>query len=401
MLKVFKKKLNLTAIVNPFYIYSISFLMAIIVYMWGWSRIFPHLSASLIIFLVSSFVLFLSTGYYFEKKEFVSHRFGSINYFFSDLMFWVIIILGLINVLYMRYIPFFDRTHNYRNFGMPVIDPLFNTLSIFFSVSFLQTYLNNKKKRFLLYIIIITIIQFLLFRRSTLVWIFVSSGFLVLLFYRRVYIMAILAVIITIPVLSYGFGLIGNIRSNLTRSQVLNDLGASSEFIQSGISHNHYITYLYLSSPLANLQENINKKSDILNNSDLKKFCFYCLVPGSITKRLEPKLKLIKPECNLINKDLIVGTFFMLSFYTMGWFGMLIMLVFLLAFLVLGIIIIKRWNTFNITTFSLFTATSSLLIFTNFLNRLDIILLLFVYPIIFHFIIKIAGDKPVSDAIKL
>jgi hypothetical protein len=401
MLKVFKRKLNVAAIVNPFYIYSISFLMAIFVYMWGWSSIFPHLSASLLIFLFSSFILFLSAGYYFGKKEFMSFKFRSDNLFFNDIMFWTIIILGLINVLYMGFVPLIGRTHDYRNFGMPVIDPIFNTMSIFFSVFFLQTYLASKKRRFLLYIIIITVIQILLFRRSTIVWIFVSSTFLVLLFYCRVYLIAILAVIIAVPILSYGFGLFGNIRSNLTRSQVLNDLGASSKFIKSGLSHNHYITYLYVSSPLANLQENINKGSEILNNRNLKSFCFYCLVPESMTKRLEKKLKLTKPDCYLINENLIVGTFFLLSFYTMGWLGMIVMLLFLLAFLILGLCIIKRWNTFNLTTFTLFTATSSLLIFTNFLNRLDIILLLFVYPIIFHFIIKLTGDKPVSDSIKL
>jgi hypothetical protein len=34
------------------------------------------------------------------------------------------------------------------------------------------------------------------------------------------------------------------------------------------------------------------------------------------------------------------------------------------------------------------STTITLLIFSNFLNRLDVILMLFVYPVLFHFIFK-------------
>ncbi len=385
-----KTKINLGFIVNPFYIYCIAFSLAIIVYLFGWSKIFPALSAGLILFLVTTFILFIIAGYRFglSRPRFFSKH--SFNPYLNDVLFWLIILLGIVNVLYMGYLPVMDRSHDYREFGMPVIDPVFNSLSIFFSVFFFQSYLSGKKKRFLIYVLVILIIQVLLFRRSTIVWIIVSSSFLFLLYKQKIALLIFIAAIICIPLLSYCFGRYGNVRSNLTKSIVINDLGASDAFKNSGINYNHYMTYLYVSSPLANLQKNIDEGNGFFNNSDIKSFFFYSLIPGSFTLRLEKPLNLTPPVCNLITHELIVGTSFMVSFYTMGWLGMITLFLFLSVFIVFCLFIIEKWNTFSATTFSLLSTTVSLLIFSNFLNRLDVILMLFVYPVLFHLIYNLS-----------
>jgi hypothetical protein len=187
-------------------------------------------------------------------------------------------------------------------------------------------------------------------------------------------------------VFSYCFGLYGNTRSNLSKSFVLNDLGASDAFKNSKISYNHYMTYLYISSPLANLEQNIDKREGKLSYKNFEDFFFYCLVPESIILRLEKPLKLSAPSCYLISPDLIVGSFYMVSFYTLGWYGMILMFLFLFVFILLCLFVTRKWNTFSIETFSLLSATVCLLIFSNFMNRLDVILMLFIYPVLFHFI---------------
>jgi hypothetical protein len=298
----------------------------------------------------------------------------------------VIIILGFINVLYMGYLPVLDRSHNYREFGMPVIDPLFNSLSIFFSVFFFRSFLENRKIRPLVYLIIILIIQAIIFRRSAIVWIITSSSFFYILYKKKIRLLLIILSIICIPALSYCFGLYGNFRSNLTKSFVFNDLGASETFKNSGISYNHYMTYLYLSSPLANLQQNIDSKNQEYKNENIKNFLFYCLVPQSLTIRLEKPFHLSAPSTYLISPNLIVGTIYMLSFYTLGWIGMISMFLYLFLFILLCLLVINKWHMFRLETLSLLSATVCMLIFSNFLNRLDVILMLFVYPVLFHFI---------------
>jgi hypothetical protein len=286
----------------------------------------------------------------------------------------------------MGYIPLFDKSHNYREFGAPVIDVLFNTLSVFFSVVFLQSYLETKKIRMALYIIIFLIIQVFLFRRSTVVWIVCSSIFLIILHVKRINWYMIITGLILIPVISFAFGFFGNQRSSLTREMAISNLGMSQGFQNTGLSHNHYLTYLYISSPLANLQENISDTDRFKGEGDLKDFLFYCIIPPSITMRLEEKLQLTPPENKLIAPELITGTCFMTSYRTLGWMGMMIQILFILLYSALILVILNRWNTFYYVTLSLMTTSMGLLIFDNILIRLDIIIMLFIYPVFFHFV---------------
>ena len=131
-------------------------------------------------------------------------------------------------------------------------------MSIFFSVFFFQSFLDTKKKKYLLYVMIFLFFHLLIFRRSAAIWIITSSVFLYLLYKHRVSILTIGIFLFCLPIFSYSFGVYGAKRSDLKKQYVINDLGASDAFVKSGISHNHYLTYLYTSSPLANLQENID-----------------------------------------------------------------------------------------------------------------------------------------------
>jgi hypothetical protein len=386
MLRLLKSRINLSFLANPFYIYGISFLLVIVVYLIGWSKIFPPLSAGLILFFTITSALFFSGGKYLgSRRERIINNYQELRPLFIDIMFWLIILLGIIDVTYMGYIPVLDRSHNYREFGMPVIDILFNTLSIFFSVLLFRLLLNTRKWKFLIYFIIILIFQFIFFRRSTIVWIIISSGFVFLLVKQKISLLILISGIVSLPILSYCFGLYGNSRSNLTRSFILDDLGASDCFKASGISQNQYMTYLYISSPMANLQENIDKsKNTGLEKSDFRKFVFYCIVPESFTSRLEGPLRLTPPSCYLISPNLIVGTFFIVSFVTLGWGGMCLMFIYLSFVIILCIQVLKKWNTCGIETFSILCTTTGFLVFSNFLNRMDVLIMLFVYPVLFH-----------------
>ena len=381
-----KTKVDLGFIVNPFYLYCLAFSVSILIYLFGWSNIFPALSVSLILFFAVTFVLFIFAGYYIVQKEVRKITSSSFKSYFVDIIFGLIILLCLINLAYMGYIPILDRSHNYREFGMPVVDPLFSSLSIFFSVSVIHSFLDTRKKKLLIYFLIILSLQVILYRRSTIIWILTSSVFLILIYKQRISLIVILISIILIPLFSFCFGLYGNTRSKLSKSFVLDELGASEHFKNIGISHNHYMTYLYLSSPLANLQDNVNNNRGNLDRNNLREFIFYCFIPESATIRLEKPLNLSPPSCYLISAELLAGTYFMIGFYLLSWYGMGALVIYLFAFIILCLFVIGKWNKFRLETYSLLCTTVSLLIFSNFLNRLDVIFMLFVYPVIFHFI---------------
>jgi hypothetical protein len=397
MWSLLKTKVDLSFLVNPFYLYCISFAMAIFLYFLGWSNIYPALSIGLLSFFTVTFLIFIYIGISFSKKRIRLNNQCHSNPKIDTYIFIFIIVLGLINVLYMGYLPFLDRTHNYREFGMPIIDVIFNTLSIFFSISFFYSFLKDKKKKYLVFIFTILIFQILLFRRSTLVWIITSSTFLFLIYKKKLRIIIIICALISIPVLSFCFGLYGNTRSNISKSFIINNLKPSDRFKKNGIDTNHYMTYLYLSSPLANLQENIDKCDQFAGKRDFKRFIYYCVLPESLTLRIEKPFNLTPPNCYLITPELIAGSVFMVCCYTLGWGGMILMFLFLTAFILLCLFIIRKWDTFNIVTFSILSTTVSLLIFSNFLNRLDVLFMLFVYPVLFHYIYKNDKSRVISE----
>ena len=382
-----KRRINIAFLIDPFYLFCIAFSVAIFIYLWGWSRIYPKLSLSLLIFFFASFVVLIISGKKIIKPE-LSFSLKNLQHFpyLNEVIFAGIVLMSLGDVLYMGYLPIIEHSTTYRDYGMPVVDPLFNSLSIFFSVFFFQSYLEKRKRRFLVFVVIFLIIHFLFFRRSSILWILASLSIVFVLYKRKINFLFLGLAVITIPLFSYFFGLYGNIRSDLNKSLVFNSLGASEYFGKSSINFNHYMTYLYISSPLANLQENIDKSEGFANRGDIKEFFFYCLVPESFTMRLGKKLNLSQPSCNLISPGLIVGTFLMISFYTLGWPGMIIMLIYLFILINLCFFLLRKWNTFSVTTYSLLCTTVALLIFSNFLNRLDVLLMLFVYPLLFHFI---------------
>jgi hypothetical protein len=380
-----RSKANLSFLANPFFIYCLAFLLAILTYTWGWSDLYPKLSLTLILFLIFSFVPFGIAGYIFERKKMSGSSDKKISASLIDIVFYLIITLGILDVLLTGYIPVLDMSHNYREFGAPVIDVLFNTLSIFFSIVFLQAFLLDKKRRFLIYLIAILIIQIILFRRSALVWIITSSLFCLFLLYRRIPLSFIIITILLIPLVASAFGFMGIKRSKLTNTQIVNELGASQVFLNSGLSHNFYLAYLYISSPLANLQKNISTKDKFLNKDGLEDFFFYCILPQSFTSRLERPLGLDPPVYNLITPQLIVGSCFMLSYCTLGWSGMILMLLFIAVSIILSLLIAHKWDTFFFPAVAVLSTAVMILIFDNILIRLDVLLMLFCYPALFHF----------------
>lgn len=391
MTKFLSKEIDILWLLNPFYIYCFSFGLALVLYLWGWSSIYPELSGSLIVFLLLSFIIFAMIGKHEEKKFIL--KFNSIvdckrQQFLNDIIFFFILCMGILNVLLMGYLPILERSKNHLDFGISILDPLFHSMSIFFSIFFFQSYLEIRKKRNMLYIILILLFQLIIFRRSAVIWILGSSLSVYLLFRINLSIRKIILFLVCLPLFSFLFGGYGALRSNLSKSYVLEELGASETFVNSGLNYNHYLTYLYISSPLANLQKNIDESDGFFSRKDFKNFFYFSIIPYSITSRLENDYKLIKPQVYLIHPHLTVGTFFVIGYYLEGWLGMIIMLLFLVLFILFSKFVIVKCPIVGITTFSILLTTIALLIFSNFLNLLDVILMLFVYPFLFNIIIN-------------
>lgn len=396
MLNFQNKEVNLTFLINPFYIYCATFSISIFLYSWGWSSLYPEITYPLILFFIFTFGI----SAFFGR---VLNRFHKLNleclirnrnhFLVLDIVFFILIFMGILDIYLTGYLPVLDRTRNHLEFGFPVLDPLYNSLSIFFTVFIFQTFLESRKKKYIIYFVMMIVFHLLIFRRSTVIWILTASSFVYILNRKQIRTIFLLISLCSIPLISYGFGIYGNIRNSLGKSYIINELGASEQYKNSEIDANHYLTYLYFSSPLANLQSTIDQGDGFINNGELRDLLFYCFIPESLTLHLEKTKKLSEPNYALIHPHLIVGSFFILSYYTLGWLGMIFMYLFLILYIIACIGVIRRWDTFRLTTYSILVTAVSLLTFSNFLNRLDVILTLFVYPVVFHYVFKVVGEK--------
>jgi hypothetical protein len=383
---------NLAFIVNPFFLYCIAFSIAIVVYLFGWSDIYPRLSAKLLLFLIISLVPFCLIGLYFWQKGFLNYR-EEDKHIPIDLLFYIFLFLGILLIFLIGYIPLFKQGFKYREYGVSVLDPIYYSLSVFISVYYFHSYLKNGKLKFLIYLLVIVIFQILLYRRYTLVWIFLSCIFLFIFIKQKLPVFLILTGLVFIIISSFLFGYFGNKRSNFDKDYILGEFSANSRFTDLNISYNHFLTYLYISSPLANLQKNTDIIKSSFSNNDVKTFAFYCIVPSSLTARIEDYLNLSPPECSLISPNLIVGSYYMNGYHTLGWYGMIILTVFLLVCLSVSILIVPRSSPAFPISICLASTTAVLMIFDNFLIRLDVILMLFIYPLVLHFIyLKLKKD---------
>ena len=281
---------------------------------------------------------------------------------------------------------FLKQDFKYREYGVSILDPIYYSLSVFISVYYLLSYFKKGKVKFLIYLIVIILFQILLYRRYTLVWIFFSSLFLFIFIKQKIPAYLIIFGLVLLVLSSLLFGFFGNKRSNFDKDYILNEFGANSKFNELNISYHHFLTYLYISSPLANLQKNIDIRNDSISHNDIKSFAFYSIIPSSLTTRIEEYLKISPPECNLISPNLLVGSYYMIGYYLLGWFGMIILTLFLLVCLSVSILLVPGSSPFFPISLCLASTAAVLMIFDNFLIRSDVILMLFIYPLVSHLV---------------
>ena len=376
------KKIDIGFLINPFYLYSISFILAILFYQLQWSNQFPALSISLLFFMGLTFLILIPFGS--KLNDYLKIRPNTeVPGKIFDFIFAVIVLLGIISIAVRGYVPILKSDFNYHRFGIRYLYFFFNSLSIFFSVHYFCIFLEHKKAKFLVYLIILIILLVAVYSRYALFLCLFSCLFVFVLFKRKLPVLYIVFAIIAFLASIYLFGYLGNKRSRFESSYILHDLGASSTYVKRSSDINLYMTYLYITSPLANLQKNIDHSKGFSNNNDLKEFVFYSLIPWNITSRLYDRVNLHSQDYSLVNKDLIVGTYYMRGFYNLGWTGMILLTLIFIGFVLFSTWISSKNPQFKMTSIALLSTVSSLLIFDNFMIKPDVLFMLFIYPFAF------------------
>jgi hypothetical protein len=343
--------------VNPFFIYILGFSIALIIYQLDWSYLFPDLSFWLVLFLVITFIISGLIGIYI-------HRTGVLKFYeFKNTLkvnWWIVAItVGYIaNFVYARRIPLFSILNNedvdYQTFGIPTFYVILVTFSSFFTVYLFSCYTVEKKRKYLFLCMYLFIFPLLIFSRGAIL-VNLSSVFFVYLFsYKgkrtKIYfrILAIIAIVLI------GFGSLGNLRTSnqagdesSALSDIMLNLGeAKPDFVESAIPKEYFWSYLYISSPLANLQLNVNEQQPNYSVSNVLQYVNGELNFDFISKRIFAHYNIEKPDNVLIAPFLNVGTVYSTSYSYLGWWGMSVTFLFLMAITFLYLIIMKPQNPY-------------------------------------------------------
>src|SRR5437588_3685889 len=163
---------------------------------------------------------------------------------------------------------------------------------------------------------------------------------------------------------------------------MLNIGEAKPDFVNSSIPKEYFWSYLYISSPLANLQVNINDQKPDYSVSKVFQYINGELNFDFISKRIFSIFSVGKPDNTLIAPFLTVGTVYSTSYTYLGWWGMSVTFLFLMSVTFCYLLIMKPGNPYFSTgvailnTFLLFCIFDNMFFFSGLSFQL-------VYPILF------------------
>lgn len=383
--------MKLGFLINPFLLFPFAFLFLIGMYNLDWSDLFPELEFNTYIFIFILSVLFLVIGFIITKIGVIKY-FDIPKHIIDKHNPWLVVIimtiLFIVDVLYSGTVPFLaGNIEEYENFGMPIIDPIILSMIIFYSIYWFHTFLSTKKKKYLLFIFFNILMCILMARRSALVYVFIS--FLLIYTQKKQSIRkrSILIIVVLVFCFSWLFGFLGNMKTGLDDNHTTQHMGATENFYKSGVSNVHYITYLYVCSPIANFQLTINKKD--YNNS------FGALVLGQFTPDFVAN-KIINlfsinfeiEEMETVISVLNVGTFFSGTYIAFGWLGIIFSVFYMVLFAFSIYFIYPKGSPYQVSINAFLCSIFLTALFSN-TFRLGPVWFVFLTPLFLNFINRI------------
>jgi hypothetical protein len=329
--------------INPHTCYILGFVVSLAVYQLGWSEVYPKLSLTLIVFLLVSILAHIFLSYRWNKKGMSKTKLIGIAQ--PQLNPWLVTaflyICWIADFIHEGGIPLvkmmLNVPYDYKVFGVPALHVFTVTFSSFYCIYLLYFFFISRNKTLLLLYLINMASAILIYSRSMFFFNLASSFFLYLLLLDKLPYKKLLLGFPLVILLLYFFGVVGTARvsfeskTHYDRNSFLDNGRATSQFRNSAIPKEFFWPYIYISSPVANLQVNINsypvkpitakRVLEYINNEWLFE---------SISKRINKLMKVDRENEFTIKEPFNVSTVYSRSFSYLGWAGVIAMGLFVL-----------------------------------------------------------------------
>jgi oligosaccharide repeat unit polymerase len=384
-------------VANPNFIYILTFVVPFLVYTLQWSTIYPELTSELLGFYLLTFVLAFVIGLLIEKLP--GYVYKPIPIFrYNGLVLLGMYIMYTLDCLYMGFVPlfaFYNGDVSYAGgleMGIPTVHVILITFTLFYATYLFHQFISNHKWRLFLYYILSIVPFVFLQQRSNIMYVAIASTFIFVISQKRIAFNKVFRLLVTAVAAIYLFGFLGNLRSaNGDSTFIPRNSGVKEEFLESWIPNEFYWGYLYIGSPVANLQNNINMEQTVLPN--YKDFFIFEMLPDFISKKLAESLSLTPREFYQINPFLNTGTIYAKAFSYLSWTGMFIIFFYLLILMNLYYIVIRQSYMFGLTGLGMMFTMIALGNFDNSI-RFSAYSFPLSYPFLFSVIRGISGRTP-------
>jgi hypothetical protein len=347
--------------ISPFTCYAISFAVVVIFYALGWSELYPKLSGSLLFFLILTVIANVACHLRFRRVAFQvlqEQKFPVI----STTIF--IYILWTADFVYEGGIPLLKillhLPYNYRLFGIPSLHVFIVTFSSFFTIYLFHLYLSKRTKLLLILYLLNLSAALLIYSRAMLFFNVAGSAVIYFMAVQKIPWPRIALMTVTVLIMLFLFGVSGSLRVSREANESYNnenfmDTGKASEsFRKSFIPKEYFWTYIYVTSPLANLQYNIDERpKPVMTFTSVAWTGIYEGLPDFITKRMHSFRGTAPPKEYRIAYSFNVATMYSRAYSHSGWAGMILIAVMILVFPWMYMKIIDRNSDFFITAWAI------------------------------------------------
>jgi len=330
-------KLYLKSIANPYTVFSISWLLCLFLYSLGWAGIYPKLSSELSLFVISLIVVMGLTAIFYKRIK-INLTPISVNTYRYKVLFAFNLLLWALNFLYSG-IPIFNGLRD-LDFGIPFVKIISASLNNFLSIYFFYLFLISGKKKFLLYCGLCFFLFALVISRGNIMLSMVSMFFMwiniknpILSVTKGITILAFTLTILFLFGVAGNYRTIKNVADNDSSvqdnysSKLILGIGEASTFYRNYIPGEFFWGYLYISSPLSNLQYNLNKPSKSSTPDNISMLIINEILFDAISNKIDEGYHLNKQTPALLVDTLTVSTAFAGSYVYAGWTGVLIYVV--------------------------------------------------------------------------
>lgn len=348
---------------NPFILNGVIWMFVWLIYSLGWSYLCPKLSDGLLLFIIGSSVISILIGALVNHRKWLTYKPINVtrtNITTQTVFLIILYILFLIEAKFAGGLPLLGyigigHATVYKDFGLPLVHVIVvNGLSSLCIFAF-YCYKSSRNKSFRRRLIIICLLAFIpffvMFNRGGIMANLLGIFILILINSKKP-LKQILILVGSCIVLLFLFGAAGNLRFGKDGMDRLLEIAEPTDrFEESGIPGEYLWAYLYVSTPLANTQNTIDKSmwSDS-DTEDIQKFITYEILPEIVSKRIagEQETANFHNRARLINPNLTVASIYGRVYNYFGWSGFWILFSVLIAFIVINLRLVSKQSNFHV-----------------------------------------------------